>query len=89
MYKFIYAYKIALESGARHIIARPYIDQTHRFEEEGRLAEAFGQCLKAVEILDVWDEEGMLSSDCDVLEIRIKCTVTSDQVECPPGMGMR
>lgn len=84
VYGFMDAFRITLDNGARHTIARPLVDQMNSLWEEGRISEAYDRCMGAVAILDGWDEEGVVSYDCFSLWIYVNCTLVEGQMVCPP-----
>ncbi len=70
--KFVAAFGLALESGIRWSIANGYIDQMRSLNSAGRLQEALAQCTAAVQTLDGFDDEGIISYECTAIEENIR-----------------
>jgi hypothetical protein len=59
---------MAFECGLRWNIAGDHINNMRVLENNGRLSEALARCVAAVQILDGYDDEGVVSYDCDAIE---------------------
>ena len=70
--KFVAAFRLALESGIRWSIANGYINQMRSLNSAGRLREALTQCTEAVQTLDGFDDEGIISYECAAIGENIR-----------------
>lgn len=72
LFESIKAFKLALECGARHQVARRHIARMVVLERAGDLDKALVECVKGTQILGNCDDEGSLGYLCNVIELEIK-----------------
>ena len=69
---YLRASTMAIDAGARWVIARFYINQMAAHQAAGQMDQALASCSRAVAILYNYDDEGSLSYECFAIEGEIR-----------------